>query len=141
MCRGKGRISRRPHKLCKRCGADSNGTVLLKALRELGVDTSNVKVLASDVNTDDTYDMTSTASYCAVHGQDGNLIVACADFTILDSFTAEDVEALCNSSKGVLDGIVVLDGNFSASVFAKIAHLVAARKLQNRSNSCLPLLF
>ena len=82
-------------------GADSNGTVLLKALRELGVDTSNVKVLASDVNTDDTYDMTSTASYCAVHGQDGNLIVACADFTILDSFTAEDVEALCNSSKGV----------------------------------------
>ncbi len=124
-------------------GADSNGTALLRALEEIGVDTSNVKVLSAAVNEDTKRSVPSTASYSAIHGRDGDLIVACADFNILDHFTVEDVESICSRNEGMLEGVVVLDGNFSASVFAKIAQLVSSRRLEGsqKGGAGLPLLF
>ncbi len=106
---------------------DAWGRALIQHLQEVGVDTSMVKVVSSAATASEV----STATYTAIHGQDGDLVVSAGDFSILKHFREEDAEELRENGILQTSTVVVIDGNFAPSVFRSLA-----RALDDIKASC-----
>lgn len=116
---------------------DAWGRALVQGLEEAGVDASRVKIV-SVTGADSPSVSVSTATYTAIHGSDGELVVSAGDFSILKHFDEGDVEAL--ESSGVLKetAVVIVDGNYHPAVFAALARAVDDTK--SKTGSPTPLL-
>ena len=102
--------------------SDEAGQSLLKFLSNRGINTDNV--IIPTINNTHGGKVNRTARYAAVHDQDGELIVAVSDFSILQQFQVQDALLKQISSSF----LVAMDGNFSPSVFSTIANTCAASK-------------
>ena len=61
---------------------DAWGRALVQGLEESGVDASRVKIV-SGTGADSASVSVSTATYTAIHGSDGELVVSAGDFSIV----------------------------------------------------------
>jgi pseudouridine-5'-phosphate glycosidase/pseudouridine kinase len=103
-------------------GYDDSGKSLIQHANQLQMDTSHVLVKSSDIDENGkVIQEWSTASYCAIHDQNGNLNLGLADMSIFNAIDGVYVETLKDQIAKCK--IVVTDGNISVSAFSKIAEL------------------
>lgn len=87
-------------------GDDYNGASMLHKLQESGIDTLGILIGAG-----------ATAQYVSNHTADGELVVACADMTIIETdFASHIIEQIRRASPE----LIVLDCNLSLQVTNKI---------------------
>ena len=87
---------------------DSNGRGIILQARDIGIDTSLVKVVPGESKV-------STATYMAIHGSDGDLCVGVADMEVLKYI---NVQYVGNLTKAIeKSSLVVVDGNISKDSF------------------------
>lgn len=103
-------------------GDDDRGKALIQHANKLGMDTSHVQVKSLDRDEcGNVVKEWTTASYCAIHDQNGNLNLGLADmsiFSVIDEKFIENLRLQISNSK-----MVVVDGNISPSAFSKISEL------------------
>jgi sugar/nucleoside kinase (ribokinase family) len=102
--------------------ADAGGLGLVRALLDAGVDTDRVTILPESAQG------AATATYTAIHGSDGDLVVSAGDFRVLEHFTEDSVLSLEHEGVIAEASVVVIDGNFSPLVFAALARAVHRAK-------------
>ncbi len=103
-----------PVRLMGAVGEDTEGTVLLDGLREVGVDVTGVRRCAD-----------STGTYTAVLDDRGDLVVGVADMNATERIAPDDLDPdwLAQSSW------LVLDGNLPRATIARALLIARARKV------------
>lgn len=91
-------------------GDDLAGRSLLSQLKDSGFDVSGIKVETG-----------TTAQYTSIHKPSGDLMVACADMSIVEQDFSEHIASQIRSS---MPSVVVLDCNLSPDVLGKTLHLL-----------------
>lgn len=103
-------------------GNDDRGKSLIHHANQLGMDTSHVQIKSTDVDENGKVIKDwSTASYCAIHDQNGNLNVGLADMSIFATIDGTYVEKL--KDQIMKCKMVIADGNIPVNAFVKITEL------------------
>ncbi|CAM9767900.1 unnamed protein product, partial [Hapterophycus canaliculatus] len=111
-------------------GADDAGGALVASCEECGVNAAETVEVgdAGQTQVDGRDgDGVGTASYVAVLGGDGDLVVAVADMRVFEKMTSEFVERHAGALKGAT--VAVVDGNLPPDGFAQVAKLCAQKKI------------
>ncbi|KAK6205678.1 uncharacterized protein RJT21DRAFT_17794 [Scheffersomyces amazonensis] len=103
-------------------GQDLPGVTILNELKQKGINSSSIKII-KDNNI-------ATAQYNAAHNESGELIVACADMSIIEQdFSNHIIEELNKLNPKV----IVFDSNLQPSIIDKVLHMVRRDKSRNVS--------
>ena len=90
---------------------DMGGKALIAHTNANRIHTENMLVLSSK-------DGNSTATYTAIHGQDGDLCVGLADMSILERLSAEHISGLASQIR--VSDLVVADANLNTDAFTAL---------------------
>lgn len=110
-------------------GDDDRGRSILLHAKNLGMDTSCVKILRNGENAEETNTDSvtwNTASYSAIHDQNGDLNVGVADMSIFTQINADYIQSI--QSKILNSQLIVMDGNIPKETFKAVAELCAENK-------------
>lgn len=90
-------------------GLDAQGQGLLSYSKNIGINISHLESIANQlVSSSDRSDSLNTATYTAIHGPDGDLVVAVADMAIFKYLTSNHIEQISSHIRQC--DILVSDG-------------------------------